>query len=62
MRRDWRPGAQGNWGLWDEGGVRDIEGSGENVLIWSGKWVSRRLDQESCRAPFVRTNQQRSYG
>ena len=33
MWRGWRPGAYSNRSLWDEGGVRDIEGSGENVLI-----------------------------
>jgi len=33
MRMDWGPGSYGNRSLWDEGGVRNIEGSGENGLI-----------------------------
>ena len=47
MRKDWRPETYGNWSLWDEGGMRDIEGSRENVLVevvnGSAKgWVENR--------------------
>jgi len=55
MRRDRRSETHRNRRLRDEGGVRDIESSGENVLIdWRGKCVSRRLDQERRVAHLFR--------
>lgn len=33
MRKSWRSETHGNRGLWDEGGVRNVESSRENILI-----------------------------
>ena len=60
MRKNWRSETHGNRGLWDEGGVRNVESSRENILIEAVDVSVEGQNHGWRHAPFSRTNQRRS--